>query len=106
MFLKLFEPIFAALMKNVKLTLLAILLAVLISWGISGEMRLKNKDEECVEERRSDRETIAVMADELRDTRKRLMDFAFGKVEIEKKAQENDSTLREQTKQDINKVLP
>lgn len=106
MFLKLFEPIFAALNKNTRLTLWAIVLAVLISWGVSGEVRVKNSREDCEEDRKTDRRTIAAQAEELKDTRQRLMDFAFGKVEIEKKAQENDSTLREKTKKDINKVMP
>lgn len=106
MFLKLFEPIFAALNKNTRLTLWAIVLAVLISWGVSGEVRVKNSRKDCEEDRKSDRATIASMASELKDTRQRLMDFAFGKVETEKKAQENDSVLREKTKRDINKVMP
>lgn len=106
MFLKLFEPIFNALNKNTRLTLWAIVLAVLISWGVSGEVRVNNSRKDCEEDRKTDRETIVSMAAELKDTRQRLMDFAFGKVEIEKKTQENDSALREQTKTDINKVMP
>jgi|SRR5690606_18278397 len=106
MFLKLFEPIFAALNKNTRLTLWAIVLAVLISWGVSGEVRLKNSRKDCDDDRKSDRATIASQAEELKDMRQRLMDFAFGKVETEKKTQENDSALREQTKRDINKVMP
>ena len=62
MFLKLFEPIFAALNKNTRLTL-----AVLISWGVTGEVRVKNSKEDCDEDRKNDRETIASQAAELKD---------------------------------------
>lgn len=106
MFLKLFEPIFAALNKNTRLTLWAIVLAVLISWGVTGEVRVKNSKEDCDEDRKNDRETIASQAAELKDMRQRLMDFAFGKVETEKKTQENDSVIREQMNKELNKVMP
>ncbi|WP_433895207.1 hypothetical protein [Sphingobacterium mizutaii] len=55
MFLKLFQPIFDALNKDMKLTLLAILLASLLYWGGSGEYRLRKAEANCrAEEIRKD----------------------------------------------------
>ena len=106
MFLKIFEPIFAALNKNVKLTLLAILLAVLISWGVSGEYRIAEAKDDCNEDRKADKASIAAKDEELKDMRTRLFD-AFMLQQIQKQAtQANDSIARKATQQAINKIQP
>lgn len=106
MFLKIFEPIFAALMKNVKLTLLAILLAVLISWGISGEYRVKAAKDDCAEERKADKALNAAQAEELKDMRTRLFD-AFMLQQIQREATNaNDSIARKATERALNTIQP
>ena len=109
MFLKLFEPIFASLGKNVKLTLLALLLAVLLAWGGTGEYRIKKQVESFAEERKSHKDDlkskdiiIAEKDEELRDVRNRLFNY----VMREKETQTNDSILRKTSNKDINKILP
>jgi len=106
MFLKLFEPIFSAFKKDLKIGLIAVLVVVVLSVGYNGEKRVRKAQDDCADERKDDRATIASQAAELKDMRQRLMDFAFGKVETEKKTQENDSIIREQTNKELNKVMP
>ncbi len=106
MFLKIFEPLFAALNKNVKHTLLAIVLAILISWGISGEYRLKSAKADCAEERKADKETNASLAEELKDVRTRLFD-AFMLQQIQRETTKaNDSIINKATRSAINKIQP
>ena len=106
MFLKLFEPIFNALNKNVKNTLLAILLTVLISWGIYGEARLKQKDEDCVDDRKVDRETILSLSAELRDMRTRMFDAFMVQQAQKQEVKQNDSVARNATEKALNKIQP
>lgn len=106
MFLKLFDPIFNALNKNVKIALLAILITVLIFWGMSGEIRAKNKGDECAEERRTDRETIIALSAELRDMRTRMFDAFMMQQAQKQEVKQNDSVARHATEKALNKIQP
>lgn len=106
MFLKIFEPIFAALVKNVKLTLAAILITVFIIWGLSGEHRVKVAKDECVEERKEYQKIIRSQSEELKDMRTRLFD-AFMLQQIQKEnTLANDSIARKATEKALNKIQP
>ncbi len=102
MFLKLFEPIFNALNKNVKLTLLAILLAALITWGGLGEHRLRKSELNCREEEIRKDSIITMKDKQLDDVRNRLFDY----VMRDKETQSNDSMIRKATNKEINKIMP
>lgn len=102
MFLKLFEPIFNALNKNVKLTLLTILLVALITCGGSGEHRLRSAAANCLEAEKRKDSIIAVKDRQLDEVRNRLFDY----VMRDKETQSNDSLIRESTNKEINKVMP
>lgn len=102
MLLKLFEPIFSALNKNVKLTLLAILLAALITWGTNGEIRINKIVSSCKEEEFRKDSIIALKDKQLDDVRNRLFDY----VMRDKETQSNDSLIRKATNKEINKVMP
>lgn len=102
MFLKLFEPIFSALNRNVKLTLLAILLAALITWGATGEIRINKIVSSCKEEEIRKDSIIALKDRQLDDVRNRLFDY----VMRDKETQSNDSLIRKATNKEINKVMP
>ncbi|GAA4137969.1 hypothetical protein GCM10022216_14610 [Sphingobacterium kyonggiense] len=109
MFLKLFEPIFNALGKNTKLALLAMLLAVLIGWGSMAEVRIQTERNNCIDERRLDKDAlkskdsiIAAKDLELDKVRNRLFEYFMR----DKETQTNDSILRKSTNKDINKVMP
>ncbi|SEG63040.1 hypothetical protein SAMN05421877_11168 [Sphingobacterium lactis] len=102
MFLKLFEPIFNALNKNVKLTLLTILLVALITWGGLGEHRLRSAAANCLEAEKRKDSIIAVKDRQLDEVRNRLFDY----VMRDKETQSNDSLIRESTNKEINKVMP
>lgn len=88
------------------MTLLALLLAVLLSWGVSGEIRLKKKDEQCDGDRKVDRETIISQASELKDMRTRLFDAFMLQQNQQQIASKNDSLIRKISTNDINKVMP
>lgn len=98
MFLNLFNALWAAMQKNVKLTLLTILLVLLLSWGIYGEVRIKNMDEAC-EHRLANKEN------ELREINKRLFDLFIAQQSQHMQTQKNDSLLREQTDKAVKHVL-
>ncbi len=102
MFLKLFEPIFNALTKNVKMALLAILLAALITWGASGEIRINKFAASCREEEIRKDSIISLKDKQLDDVRNRLFDY----VMRDKETLANDSLIRKATNKEINKVMP
>ena len=106
MFLKLFQPIFDALNKNMKMALLAILLAALLTWGGTGEYRLRKFEASCQEEERrreiKNDSIIALKDKQLDDVRNRLFDY----VMRDKETQTNDSLIRKATNKEINKVMP
>jgi len=108
MFLKLLEPIFTILSKNVKLALLAILLSVLITWIIYGEIKIKSAKDECIEDRNKDREadqaTIISQAEELKDMRIRLFDAFMQQRVLNEQTQHNDSLMRVNTQRALNKI--
>lgn len=93
MFLKLFEPIFHALSSNVKMTLLAILLAVLIGWGTIGEYRVKRADERCVLERKDCYDMVARKDQELEDMRKQMFNVLMNQ---QRSVAQNDSVIRQE----------
>ena len=102
MLLKLFQPIFDALNKNVKMTLLAILLAALITWGSTGEIRLNRSAASCSKEIGRKDSLISLKDRQLDDVRNRLFDY----VMRDKETQVNDSLIRKSTTKEINKVMP
>lgn len=104
MLLKLFESVFTALNKNVKLTLLAVLLSALITWIIYGERKLNSAQEDCAKDRKMDQSTILSQAEELRDMRTRLFD-AFMLQQVQKEnTQINDSLIRNNTQRALNTI--
>lgn len=102
MLLKLFQPIFDALNKNVKMTLLAILLAALITWGSTGELRINRASANCSNEIIRKDSLISLKDRQLDDVRNRLFDY----VMRDKETQSNDSLIRKSTTKEINKVMP
>lgn len=106
MFLKLFEPIFAALKKDLKIGLIAILIVVCIVVVAYSEKRIDDARDDCVEERRADKATIAAKDSELREYRIELQKYLFEELRLSKQIQQNDSAIRKATTKDINKILP
>lgn len=104
--IKIFQTILAGLRKDVKLTLMALTLAVLISWGISGEVRIKNSRDNCKEDRANDIKENQQLQAEIRAVNKKFQDAFFEREQMQRKASENDSVIRETAQRDINKVLP
>lgn len=93
MFLKLFEPIFSALSSNVKLTLLAILLVVLIGWGTIGEYRVKQLDERCAEEKKDCYAMVARKDQELEEMRRQMFNVLMNQ---QRSVAQNDSVIRQE----------
>ena len=84
------------------MTLLAILLAALITWGVSAEYRILNADSSCSDEIKRKDSIIFLKDRQLDDVRNRLFDY----VMRDKETQSNDSLIRKATTKDINKVMP
>lgn len=106
MFLKLFEPIFAALKKDLKIGLISILIVVCIVVVVYSEKRIDEARDDCVEERRADKATIAAKDSELREYRIELQKYLFEELRLSKQTQQNDSIIREAATKDINKIMP
>lgn len=104
MFLKLLEPIFNALLKNVKFALLAFLLSALITWIIYAERKLNDAKVDCNEDRKIDKETIIYQAEELKDMRTRLFDAFMAQKAQKENTQQNDSLIRVNTERALNKI--
>jgi len=104
--IKIFQTILAGLRKDVKLTLLALTLAVLMSWGIWGEIRINQSQENCKEDRANDIKENQQLQAEIRAVNKKFQDAFFEREQMQRKASENDSAIRETAQKDINKVLP
>lgn len=99
MFLNVLQAIATVLKTNLKVGLVAILISVFAYREFTADDRLNEAELNCEESRRSDRQ-------ELKDVRERLMDAYFGRHQIEKKAHENDSLIRQSAQDDINRVIP
>ncbi len=84
------------------MTLLAILLAALITWGSTGEIRLNRAAASCSKEIVRKDSLISLKDRQLDDVRNRLFDY----VMRDKETQANDSLIRKSTTKEINKVMP
>lgn len=101
MFLKAFDAIFIALTKNVKATLLAILLSVFIWLIYFTDRQIESEKKSCDEERRADQAIIVELSAELKDMRVKMFDaMMFDKSVVSK----NDSIIRTQTKDALNQI--
>lgn len=99
MFLKIFEAIFLALLKNVKATLVAITISVLIYLLYLSKKETEEAKKECVDEKKA-------MTEELKDMRTRLFD-AFMLQQIQREnTSANDSIMKKATQQAIKKIQP
>ncbi len=84
------------------MTLLAILLAALITWGSTGEIRMNWATANCSMELVRKDSLISLKDRQLDDVRNRLFDY----VMRDRETQANDSLIRKSTTKEINKVMP
>lgn len=104
MFLKTFDTLFVALGKNLKIALIAFLLAVIVAIGIYHTTTIQQERENCAEERKADKEMIRNLQLIFQEQQGKMLD-AFIKSQAEA-IERNDDSIRQSIHREIKKVKP